>query len=296
MNVILSRKGFDSSYGGIPSPIIYSEKEKCHKFYSLPIPTENSDISFNDIILFEDKTAGEFLSNVKRKEMKFMNCHLDPDIRKSAYNNRPDGWKKCFGQVKQAQSHLEKYKIGKGDVFLFFGWFKYAEWNNGKFRFIKDKNYPNGFHAIYSYLQIGEIIKLNNQNIPDWLSYHPHVKFKEKEEFQFKNNNNTIYVASDNFEYETIIKSGSATFVFDKDLILTKKGEKRRTVWELPSTIDINRGIELSYNPSKKWKSDNGKIILNSASRGQEFIFTDNKVKDVEKWCVDLIRRHDITD
>lgn len=119
MKVILSRKGMDSEYGGIPSPIIKSENGDW-KFYSLPIPTENSDIKYDDLNLFDDIRVSTFINDVAPKSRRYEFCHLDPDIRESSLNERPIGWKRNFGQVKSAQSHLQNNQIGIGDVFFVF--------------------------------------------------------------------------------------------------------------------------------------------------------------------------------
>ena len=289
MKVILSRKGMDSQYGGIPSPIIKSENGDW-KFYSLPIPTENSDIKYDDLYHFDDIRVSNFINDVAPKSRRYEFCHLDPDIRKSSLKERPVGWKRNFGQVKSAQSHLENNQIGIGDVFLFFGWFKKAEYLNGKFQYIKDKDYPNGFHAIYSYLQINDIIKPNIENSPKWLDYHPHVKFKNESEFN--NVNNTIYVATELFNYpKNFKKNGSISFVFSEDLILTKKGQPNRTLWELPIEFHPNNGVVLSYNPTHRWAIENNQAILKSASKGQEFVFNDIAT-NVEEWCINLIKGH----
>lgn len=293
MKVILSRKGMDSEYGGIPSPIIQS-KHGYWKFYSMPIPTENSDIRYDDLYLFDEVKASSFIKDLGLKSRKYEFCHLDPDIRESYLKERPIGWRRNFGQVKAAQTHLENNQIGIGDVFLFFGWFKRAEYVNGKFQYIKDKDFPNGFHAIYSYLQIKEIYRPNNQKTPEWLDYHPHVKYQNEDEFN--NDNNTIYVTSELFNYpEHFNKNGSISFVFSDDLILTKKGQPNRTTWELPIELHPNSGVKLSYNTIDRWTIENNKAILKSASKGQEFIFTDSE-ETVEKWCIELIKMHSVTD
>jgi hypothetical protein len=291
MKVVLSRKGMDSVYGGIPSPII--ESEYGWKYYSLPIPSENSDIKYEDLCLFDSIKVSKFITDIIPTNT-FEFCHLDPDVRESCYYKRPFGWKRNFGQVSSAQTHLENNQIGIGDVFLFFGWFKKAEFVNGKFKYIKDKDYPNGFHAIYSYLQINEIYKPNTSKTPNWLDYHPHVKFKEEKEF--KNDNNTIYVSSDLFNYPRHFnKNGSISFVFNKNLILTKKGQPNRTLWELPLEFHPNNGVQLTYHPLKRWSIENKKSLLKSVSRGQEFVFKDVE-GIVEKWCIDLIKMNSVTD
>lgn len=283
----------DSGYGKIPSPVIKSEKGYW-KFYSLPIPSVNSDIRYSDLILFDDFKISDFITDVAPWNNKINFCHLDPDVRETALKIRPEGWKRNFGQVKAAQSHLENHGITKGDVFLFFGWFKRAEYVNGKFRYIYDKEYPNGFHAIYSYLQIDEIYKPNTGKVPRWLSYHPHIKYKETTDFN--NANNTVYVAAELFNYPRHFnKNGSVSFVFSDDLILTRKGQPNRTTWELPGFLHPGNGVKLSYNTPHRWSTDGEKAILRSASKGQEFVFTDVG-GTVENWCIELIKMHQVTD
>lgn len=292
MKVILSRKGMDSEYGGIPSPIIQSENGDW-KYYSLPIPSENSDIKYSDLVLFRDTKVSDFLNDLAPKFRKYEFCHLDPDIRESALKNRPIGWKRNFGQVKSAQSHLENNQIGVGDIFLFFGWFKKAEFIDDKFKFIRDREYPNGFHAIYSYLQIHDIFKPNMTKIPEWINYHPHAKFKNTAEFD--NKNNTIYVSGTSFNHtENFQKNSSMSFLFSEDLILTKRGQPNRTLWELPLNFHPINGIKLSYNPIDRWSIENNKAILKSAAKGQEFVFNDIG-NTIEKWCLDLIKNMQVT-
>lgn len=294
MKIILSRKGMDSQYGGIPSPIIKSELGYW-KYYSLPIPTENSNIAYDDLILYEDIKVSQFINDVAPKSKIGTYCHLDPDVRQSYLKNRPENWQRSFGQVSSAQSHLDNHQVGIGDVFLFFGWFKKAEIVNGKFRYIFDKNYPNGFHAIYSYLQINQIYKPNLGYTPVWLKDHPHFSHREKKEFAC--NNNTIYAATELFEYSNHFnKNGSISFVYSDDLILTKLGQPNRSLWELPIQINPQSGVELSYHKNMdRWGSENGKTTLQSVSRGQEFIFNEHD-KLAENWAIDLIKFHSVTD
>ena len=44
MKVILSRKGFDSQYGGMPSPILPDGT-----MLSLPIPSKDDNIKYSDL-------------------------------------------------------------------------------------------------------------------------------------------------------------------------------------------------------------------------------------------------------
>jgi hypothetical protein len=298
MKVILSRKGMDASYGGIPSPVIQSER--AYRFYSLPIPFEQSDITYSEVKLFGDYNAWDFIRDVSpnfEKKYPAKTCHLDPDIREGYLHSRPKGWQRAFGQVNQAQSHLEKHGIGKGDIFLFWGWFQFAELKEGKFAYKPTLEHPNGFHAIYGYLQVHEIFKPNESEVPDWLKEHPHVIHKDQS--PFNKSNNTIYTSDKYFRHgDTVIKvKGSSCFDFNESLILTKKGSKKRTIWELPFTFHPGNGVTLTYNIAKNWSFSKkiGKAESRSASRGQEFVFSADPEGAVEEWCIDLIKSNCVT-
>lgn len=296
MKVIISRKGLDSENGGIPSPVIKTQYG--YRFFPIPIPSENSNVKYSDLLLFDGHKVSDFLRDnpLKAKNKNVQTCHLDPDIRMSYLPNRPAGWQRAFGQSHIAQDHLRKYMVGEGDVFLFFGWFQYAELVDGKFKFIKSKDYPNGFHAIYGYLQVDEIIDPNGKNLPAWLANHPHVKFKGTTEF--KNKSNVVYTSAQLFKYKNqqVEKNGSALFNFNENLILTRKGEDKRTHWELPSIFHPENGVELSYNTAINWGHGNGKALLNSADKGQEFIVKADPDGKIAEWCNKLIRSHTVAD
>ena len=97
MKVIFSRKGFDASAGGFPSPIIDGIP------LSLPIPYPKSTSSYKHLDL------GEIVTNLTNGRVSKSNfCHNDPDLSMGA-----------FGQVSSAQSHLNNQNVGCGDLFLF---------------------------------------------------------------------------------------------------------------------------------------------------------------------------------
>jgi len=92
--IILSRKGFDTKYGGIASPILPFPD---NTLLSLPIPDNESGLSFKDIYynnqsyeeiissLLEDKTEinvpGVISGSRKNKQLLTnSSAHLDPDI------------------------------------------------------------------------------------------------------------------------------------------------------------------------------------------------------------------------
>ena len=105
MKIVLSRKGFDSSSGGGPSPIVDGVP------VTLPIPTAmKSSTRWSDLGLHEHVVAA---SRGRLSGDEF--CHHDPMFRQ--------GGTALLGQCGAAQSHLANQGVGEGDVFLFFGLF-----------------------------------------------------------------------------------------------------------------------------------------------------------------------------
>lgn len=149
MRIIFSRKGFDSSAGGGPSPIVDG------KPLSLPIPAgKASETTYGDLGLAEHA-----LKSSRGKLGAQDLCHHDPMFLNSA-----TGESTCvFGQCGAAQTHLERQGVGLGDVFLFFGLF--AEEATGE---------PH--HRIFGYLQIEEMVPLSGGAPDDLVSLcHPHA-------------------------------------------------------------------------------------------------------------------------
>ena len=239
MKVILSRKGFDSAFGGYPSPILPNGE-----MISLPIPL-NDAIRYSDLKMI-GSTYYDLMADLKPRiksngEWLDLNeetrCHLDPDIHKESID-RESSWKPCFGQIDSAQSHLENQQVSEGDLFLFFGWFRKTSFQNGKIEF---DAHEKSLHAIFGYLQIGEIKKVNHKfDIPKWLAYHPHTNYKRR-----NNKTNTIYIAQDNLSWNSSLP-GAGRFMFNDKLFLTKKGLSRsngiyRIVLEKLISVTITR-------------------------------------------------------
>ena len=108
MRIVFSRKGFDSSYGGAPSPII--EGRPC----SLPIPGAHGEST-----TYGDIGSGPLVEAVTRGRLDAQSpCHDDPMFANGM------GW---LGQAGAAQGHLRNQHVADGDVFLFFGLFAEPE-------------------------------------------------------------------------------------------------------------------------------------------------------------------------
>ncbi len=128
MKIVFSRKGFDSSSGGGPSPIVDGVP------VSLPIPAVRgmpgpSYFSLGLSCHVRHASRGK-LSGRSR-------AHHDPMFRE-------DGT--ClFGQYGAAQAHLENRGVGVGDLFIFFGLFREGQ--------------EKPHHRIFGWLNVDRIVR-----------------------------------------------------------------------------------------------------------------------------------------
>lgn len=253
MQVILSRKGFDSKNGGQPSPILPDGT-----LLSLPIAFKGDFVKFTDLS-YNGKSYFEIIKelNPKSKIKEKYLCHVDPDIRQDA-RPRANNWKPLFGQVDSAGGHLINKKVKKGDLFLFFGWFRETEQKNGTL--IYKKGAPD-LHIIFGYLLIDSIYTANH--FPQSVSYHTHAKteFREK-------TNNLLFEAADNLPFAPNY-SGGGCFEYNKKLVLTKEGFSRSR-WDLPPFF---KELSISYHSQNSFKKD----YFDSAKIGQEFVIQESE-------------------
>ena len=154
MKIILSRKGFDSSYGGAASPILPDGR-----MVSLPIPERPAAVTPASRTYRQIRTgnvsAGALVQSLTRGAVAPHHAaHPDPDLDAGSVRPRPPGWRPAFGQTGAAASHLRNQGVGPGDVFLYFGWFQEViEPNPGVFRWKVD---ADDIHACFGFLQVAE--------------------------------------------------------------------------------------------------------------------------------------------
>jgi hypothetical protein len=100
MKLILSRKGFDSSFGGCASPIFEDDT-----FVSLPIPEKSSRMRYSDI--GGKQRIGSIVEDLTSRSNKALKAsdhsHLDPDLSFDSLQRKP-GWRPLFGQAESAQN------------------------------------------------------------------------------------------------------------------------------------------------------------------------------------------------
>ena len=285
MKLILSRKGFDSSAGGIASPILPDGR-----MISLPIPSKGDHFTFADINV-PDTNIGALLTGLSRGQHAIHGqVHLDPDLDRSAGNRLP-GWRPALGQTGAAQTHLFGQNVGLGDVFLFFGWFREVEEHQGIWRYVPGA--PD-LHVIFGWLEVGAVIPLAQQRQAaleeyPWITDHPHVANPDV----YADDNNTLYVAPAQSRFRTEAPHGGGRFMHFADALrLTAPGESR-SIWSLPRWFHPNGRPALSYHGSAdRWARSEEHVLLKSVGRGQEFVLDGDHYPELEDWASSIIRNH----
>jgi len=148
MQIIFSRKGFDSGSGGAASPIVDGRP------ISLPIPA-----TMNSATTYSKLGMGDFVSAATRGKINGSHyCHHDPMFVQDSH---------CiFGQCGSAQSHLANQGVGLGDTFIFFGLFR-------------EEATGEKHHRIFGFLEIEKVLPV--RTISDGvrselaLFNHPHL-------------------------------------------------------------------------------------------------------------------------
>lgn len=278
MKVILSRKGFDSENGGYPSPILPN-----NKLISLPIPSQMDTIKYSDLKLDSQQTYFDLMKQL-RENIRYggrwhelnqnTTCHLDPDLMKGIYP-RDLGWKQIFGQCDSAGGQLINQGVGRDDIFLFFGTFQLTE-----------KALNGGFHLIFGYLQIDHFFREPYDNcscclkdptpFPNWAKYHSHYTIYRD------NVNNTIFIAKDKL-LDTQLP-GAGVFKYHDDLVLTKRGQDKKSIWQLPECFI---GSEFTYHPNQIVEKDRD---FQSVDIGQEFVT--NSTPKIKNWIEKIIKNN----
>ncbi|WP_120498753.1 hypothetical protein [Kiloniella sp. EL199] len=277
MRIILSRKGFDSQYGGSPSPILPDGQ-----MFSLPIPHPAGLKTYNDI----DSPLGNLGSVLQQLKPKAASpqdrTHLDPDLYPQSLPRHPD-WSSCFGQYGAAQQHLANQGVSSGDLFLFFGWFRPVD---EKFRPVAKQ--PD-LHVIYGWLQVEKIINIGTDIHSAAKQYpafadHPHLTHS----FGVSN---TLYIAKDKLKIGTLepnMPGGGIFSHINDNRILTASGSTR-SIWNLPKWF-AHPAPALSYHlKTNKWTATSKGWKLKSAPKGQEFVInTQGRNRPANHWLKKL--------
>ncbi len=276
MEIILSRKGFDSSTGGVANPILPDGT-----MVSLPIPDPAAPRDYA-AIRSGSHGLGSLVAQLTRGRMTgYERAHLDPDLNAGSVA-RPRGWRPMFGQTGAAQGHLNKMGVTTGDLFLFFGWFRETVLVNDRYRY--KKKTPDQ-HILFGWLRIARMVDLNTTPPATWMQAHPHC-------FGNRGRHNMLYVARERLDLPGLPAHlpGAGLFRrFRPELVLTRPG-KSRSHWRLPSWFHPEgRASCLSYHTQKsRWCRGEDGVHLKSAARGQDFVLNTRHYPEALDWIVAL--------
>ena len=286
MKIVISRKGFDSAFGGVPSPLLHDQR-----LISLPIPYNARETRrrFADV-QFDGRSIGPMVEMLTSQRVLGNHyCHLDPDLRADALCERSSGWRPAFGQADAAAKHLINRGVGIGDVFLFFGLFRQV-----------DQNYSlvagtPKLHVLHGWLQVDEVITNPTQWVRDhpWAAQHPHT-YGHGWKYS-----NTLYLAKPFLcvdGKETHLPGAGVFPYFNKYLQLTDPRSPSAINWRLPSELGPRAGrTPPTYigNPSK-WTERGDDILFTPGrvTRWQEAAWNADEYPGMIEWMVRLIERH----
>lgn len=186
-----------------------------------------------------------------------------------------------------AQGHLAGQRVGPGDVFLFFGWFRHVEEAAGGWRYRRGA--PD-IRALFGWLQVGEVVDTDdrleeNRAQRAWLADHPHLNAHGVP-------GNTVYLAADTLTLggAAIGLPGAGTFGrYREGLRLTRAGATR-TVWDLPGWFMPEGTPTLTYHADPtRWTRDGLHCTLRSVAKGQEFVMDCSSIPEAAEWLGTLL-------
>lgn len=291
MKIIFSRKGFDAEAGGVASPI-FPDKRLC----SIPIPSSRGKYMFRDI-RFDDDDLGRIVEDLTRNKKKSYvgsdRTHFDPDLRRDALPWMR-GWLPAFGPSGAAQTHLANNGAGVDDLFLFFGWFREVEEENGHYQYVHEA--PD-IHLLFGWLQIGRVYHAFPQDakLPSWANRHAEISDgQEWRDADWYYDNWALHVANKQLDLPGVRKDLPGGGVFEKyddRLCLTEPG-KNKGKWRLPGWMYPFPGKKplTFHRDRRKWKKDGKWALLRVADRGQEFVLdcTEYPQQKVTEWLASL--------
>jgi hypothetical protein len=279
MKIIFSRKGFDSKAGGCPSPILPDGQ-----MLSLPIPDKQSPIAYKDI-QWGSYNLGEIVVNLTKDKIPADHlAHLDPDINRTSLL-RDNGWRPILGQVGAAQGHLRNQGVSPGDLFLFFGLFQEAIVDKGQVRL---NSKFSAKHVIWGWLQVENSMAVDEIEPAQyrWAKYHPHFHRGSAK-------SNTVYFGKERLDFPGLegkaIDGGGVFPQFAPKRQLTASRAKL-SIWKLPLWMfPAGKASALTYhgNPGR-WNRQNDHVLLQTVSRGQEFVLDSADYPEAITWVRSL--------
>lgn len=276
--IVLSKKRFDSSTGGMYPPLISNSGE--YAFLPIPEPAHMTGPDYEGVDYASLPTDFPDFDNLKdlltsKNKLPKHGAHLDPDL---TMVHSVENWKPAFGQRGAAQGYLRNHGVGtdsKGTLFLFFSRFKpWAKTNKGL---------TEGYY-IYGWLEVGRT--LNPSEEERELEYHPHFAAEYREA-----TNNILYVATEHITGTSLPGAGMFRRL-SKNRKLSFSEEKDLLTWKLPSCC-----FE-SFSRLKNYKKleDSSCLAVWPQSFGQAAVCSletsDNQkaVEKVRQWAINKIK------
>jgi hypothetical protein len=279
MKIIFSKKGFDSTFGKMPSPIFPDGS-----MITLPIPDDHSNYPYAAISSPHPAfpTMEKLLLALGCKENVVQGmAHLDPDLLAGAKPRR-GGWRPVLGQSGSALGHLIQNGVGVDDIFLFYGLFQEVlPKPDGNLSFTGKKQ-----QVIWGWLQVAEIHYVHEifgQREYVWLNDHPHLQACTRKD-------DAIFMSRDSLRLPSVqLRGVPGAGIFGKcrpELTLSYPEGKSFTNWRLPKFFYPFPGkTPLTYHNNKdRWRKKNGYCYLDRVAIGQEFVLHDEYMPDLGDW------------
>ena len=277
LRIILSRKGFDSQYGGVPSPILPDGS-----LAPLPIGDNRSVVSYGDI-----QRRGHCLGDLAEQMTRGRVCrdhraHLDPDLDENALPRHPD-WRPSFGQEGSSLGHLRNQGVSAGDLFLFFGWFRATEVRRGTLVYQRN---ARPVHLIWGWLRIGEHYDCPDLPTPlrTWAAHHPHLQPNRAEP-------NTLFIAADTIELGGRSLPGAGIFPCQTASRTLTENNDALSRWRLPAWMHpktLQATLSYHQDPDRWFERDADWCALQSVGKGQEFVLTAQDPTLPQRWLTQL--------
>ncbi len=279
MRIIISRKGFDSGSGGCPSPLFPDGS-----MFAMPIPYARSPVRYEDLA-WRGHQLGDLVESLTKGTIsRTAFAHLDPDLRPEMRPRGP-GWRPALGQHKSAQSHLRTNGVCAGDLFLFWGLFQ---------RFDERSGWSGKrVHVIWGWLQVEHILAVDHLRPQlataewGWAKDHPHTTFE-------RDPSNTLYVGAKALALPRGLGAGlpgAGVFEFSAPgRQLTAVEAETPTRWSLPRWFHPEGRTALTYHRKpERWRRDGDRVLLESVSRGQEFVLDTREYPEASGWAASLL-------
>jgi hypothetical protein len=274
--LILSRKGFDSDFGGRPSPILPDGQ-----MVSLPIPDPGSDLRYADCHLPDGSSYLELLQRLGIETIRYSNgptvtkvpvggepsAHLDSDLSPSTLPGRPAGVH-CSGRW----IGLRATCATKASVLVICSCSlacsaRRVDSRAGAFVMPGSATDPcavglaRGGPCRTCHRRVGGRTAMGSRS--------SHWRARHLDRYR---RHNTMYLAR---ERSTLLPglAGGGVFIGYQPLLRLSRPGSTRPVWRLPLGLHPDQTrVPLTGQSMNAWSMEGDAAVLRSAGRGQEFV------------------------